>query len=274
MTSPRHPPGRRAPRPLPWRAALAWGVHFYTALGLVAAAGVGVLLVRGGPDAFRGAFALLFVATLIDATDGTLARRVRIKEVLPGFDGRRLDDLVDFLTYTCLPLLLIWRAGLLPEGFDACLLLALLASAYGFCQVSAKTDDGYFLGFPSYWNLVAFYLYALQPLPGWLSLATVVLLAVLTFVPSRYLYPSQRGSRLNRLTNVLGGAWAVLLVWVLWALPTDQLPAEAGPDSPSRRLAQVSLFFPAYYMVASWVISLRFWKRKRRRRDRVRAVLS
>ena len=58
-----------------------------------------------------------------------------------------------------LPLLLIWRAGLLPENCEAVLLLPLLASAYGFCQTSAKTDDGYFLGFPSYWNLVAFYLY-------------------------------------------------------------------------------------------------------------------
>ena len=44
--------------------------------------------------------------------DGTLARRVRVKEVMPSFDGRRLDDLVDFLTYTCMPLLLVWRAGL------------------------------------------------------------------------------------------------------------------------------------------------------------------
>ena len=112
------------------------------------------------------AFVLMLVATLIDATDGTLARAIRVKEVLPGFDGRRLDDIIDFLTYTFLPLLLIWRAELLPAGREAWLLLPLLASAYGFCQVSAKTDDGYFLGFPSYWNLVAFYLYALQPLPA------------------------------------------------------------------------------------------------------------
>src|SRR5207249_737286 len=115
-----------------------------------------------GADAFRWSFVLMLVATLIDATDGTLARRVRIKEVLPGFDGRKLDDLVDFLTYTTLPLLLIWRAQLLPAGQDAWLLCPLLASAYGFCQVAAKTADGYFLGFPSLWNVVAFYLYVLH----------------------------------------------------------------------------------------------------------------
>ena len=96
--------------------------------------------------------------TIIDATDGTFARMVKVKEVLPHFDGRRLDDLIDFQTYTSLPLLLAWRAQLVPDGQEAWLLAPLIASAYGFCQVNAKTDDGYFLGFPSYWNIVVFYL--------------------------------------------------------------------------------------------------------------------
>jgi phosphatidylcholine synthase len=230
-----------------------------------------VLLFRGDGEAFRWAFALMVVATLIDATDGALARLVRIKEAVPGFDGRRLDDLVDFLTYAFLPLLLVWRAGLLPAGWEGALLLPLLASAYGFCQVSAKTDDGYFLGFPSCWNLVAFYLYVLQPLSPWLALGVLVGLAVLTFVPARYLYPSQ-GGRLNRLTNGLAAVWALLVVAVLWHLPPEAL----GPDAPAardaRRLALLSLFFPAYYMGASWVVSVRLWRH--RRRERVRAAVS
>src|ERR1700737_2193526 len=110
----RNPSGR----PGRLRTFLAWCVHFYTALGLVCAGGIAVLIVQGTGESFRWAFALMLVATLIDATDGTLARRVRIKEVLPGFDGRRLDDLVDFLTYTFLPLFLIRQARLLPEGQD------------------------------------------------------------------------------------------------------------------------------------------------------------
>src|SRR5262245_27396018 len=116
------------------RTVMAWAVHFYTALGLVAAAAIALLIIDGSGAAFRAAFVLMVVATLIDATDGTLARMVRVKEVLPGFDGRRLDDLIDFLNYTCLPLLLVWRAGLLPRGGEAWLLVPLLASAYGFCQ--------------------------------------------------------------------------------------------------------------------------------------------
>src|SRR5215213_6114760 len=170
---------------------LAWGVHLYTASGLVAAAMMVVLIVRGGDEAFRSAFALMLLATFIDSTDGWMARRVRVKEVVPGFDGRRLDDIVDFHTYTTIPLLLIWRAGILEGGQEWWLLMPLLASAYGFSQVNAKTDDGFFLGFPSYWNIVAFYLYLLRP-PIWLTLALVITLSLLTFVPWRYLYPSQR----------------------------------------------------------------------------------
>ncbi len=233
------------------KQGLAWGAHLYTAMGLVCAAGIAVAIVY---QTYHWAFMLMFLATVIDATDGTLARAVKVKEVLPGFDGRRLDDLVDFLTYTFLPLFLLWRAGVLPEGHEAWLLAPLLASAYGFCQVAAKTDDGYFLGFPSYWNLAAFYLYALRP-PGWLTVTLLVTFAVLTFVPTRYLYPSQRGP-LNLLTNVLGGVWAMLLAVVLW-----QLPAEGPAEGGARTLVFASLFFPVYYLTASWLISVRHWRR-------------
>ncbi len=261
-------------RPTRLRTVLAWGVHFYTALGLVCSAGIAMLIVKDGGEAFRGAFILMLIATLIDATDGTLARAVRIKETLPGFDGRRLDDLVDFLNYTFLPLFLIWRAHLLPEGTEYWLLLPLMASAYGFCQVSVKTDDGYFLGFPSYWNLVAFYLYILQPMPGWVSLGLVIVPALLTFVPSRYLYPTQPG-RLNRVTNLIGGVWAGLLVWMLVIMQENTLSPSDLSDSWPHSLAVISLFFPVYYMAASWAVTWRIWKvRRRSRKDALRAALS
>ncbi len=229
------------------RKILAWGVHLYTATGLVAAAAMAVLIVRGGDESLRGALALMVLATLIDSTDGWLARRARVKEFAPGFDGRRLDDLIDFQTYTSLPLLLIWRADLMPGALSWWLLLPLLASAYGFSQVNAKTDDGFFLGFPSYWNIVAFYLFFLRP-PVWLSLALIVTLALLTFVPWRYLYPSQRAPY-SRLTNLLAVVWVVSLLLIL-----AQWPATPG------WLVLISLAFPAYYMLMSWALTLRRWR--------------
>jgi phosphatidylcholine synthase len=233
------------------RKTLAWCVHAYTALGLVAAGGIAVAILR---EEFHYAFLLMFIATIIDATDGTLARAVKIKEVLPHFDGRRLDDLIDFQTYTSLPLLLIWRANLLDGHSEAWLLAPLLASIYGFCQTTAKTDDGYFLGFPSYWNIIAFYLYLIQP-PAWFSLALILFFAFMTFVPARYLYPTHRG-RLNRYTNWLGGIWAIGLIWILW-----RIVAAHGVDAFTQTLASLSLVFPAYYLLVSWWISVRIFVR-------------
>jgi phosphatidylcholine synthase len=231
---------------------LAWGAHAYTALGLVAAGGVAVAIVD---ESFRIAFLLMLVATLIDATDGTLARAVKVKEVLPHFDGGRLDDLIDFQTYTSLPLLLIWRAKLVPPEWQPVLIAPLLASAYGFCQTTAKTDDGYFLGFPSYWNIIAFYLYVLRP-STWFTVAILCFFALMTFVPARYLYPTHRG-RLNRWTNQLGAIWAILLIWIVWYLP------EAGTEDgeQARQLTLVSLFFPIYYLGLSWYVSCCIWRR-------------
>ena len=224
------------------RKAVAWLVHLYTAMGLVCAAGIVVLIMRGGDHSFRLAFLLMMVATAIDATDGWLARRARVKEVLPHFDGAALDNLIDFHTYTSLPLLLLWRSGLFPAGSAWVLLLPLLSSAYGFSQVNAKTDDGFFLGFPSYWNIVAFYLYVFHA-PVWLSVPLIVTLAVLTFVPTPYLYAT-RGGPFARLINGGAAVWFVLLGLILF-----------GPAQDT--LAIVSLIYPLTYMALSAAVTVR-----------------
>jgi phosphatidylcholine synthase len=236
------------------RKVLGWCVHAFTASGLAIAAVILYLLVRGGPDAFRWSFLLMLLATIIDAVDGTFARAVRIKEAVPGFDGRRLDDITDFLTYTSLPLMLIWRAELIPAGHEAWLIAPLLASAYGFCQVDIKTPDGFFLGFPSLWNVVALYLYAL-PIPPDAALAILLVLAFLTFVPVKHLYPSMPG-RLNRFATNTGALWGVLAVCLIWFLPTDDAPEFTSTE---RVLAYISLIYPIFYMVTSWYITLKGW---------------
>jgi phosphatidylcholine synthase len=225
------------------RRLLAWIAHLYTALGLVCAAAIAVLIVRGGDGSFRLAFFLMMVATAIDATDGWLARKARVKEVLPGFNGTALDDLIDFHTYVSLPLLLIWRIDVLADGAAWLLLLPLLASAYGFSQVDAKTDDGFFLGFPSCWNVVAFYVYTLE-LPALASALCLVVFSVLTFVRTPYLYPT-RGAPFARTMNVGAAVWFVLLGLAL-----------GRPVSDSRPFAMVSLLYPALYFSLSAVVTI------------------
>ncbi len=229
------------------RKLLAWCVHFYTALGLVAAACSAVLLVHGGEENLRLVIVLMFVAMVIDASDGWLARRIRVKEMTPTFDGRRLDDIIDFNTFTTIPLLFIWRSDLLPGDLAYLLFLPLIASAYGFSQTGAKTDDGYFLGFPSYWNVVAFYLFFLQPEPCY-SVSVIVLFSVLTFVPTKYLHPSIPGP-LSTLSVALGAVWAVLVLAIISGIVDEY------------SWSIVSLLYPVYYMAASWLITIRQWKR-------------
>ena len=137
--------------------------------------------------------------------------------------------------------------GLLPAGYEAWLFLPLLASIYGFCQVEAKTEDGYFLGFPSLWNVVAIYLYAL-PFDQWASLAIVITLAIMTFVPSQYLYPSLPG-KFNRFISILGIPLTIALVWIIFKLPGD---TGARLDPTTLKIAWISMSYPILYLGASW----------------------
>ena len=220
----------------------AWLVHFYTATGAVLA----FLATIATIDArFRTAFLFLLAATAVDATDGLLARRAGIPGSTPNFDGARLDDIVDYLTFVFVPMLILYRAGNLPDGWGIWIVAAvLLASGYGFASLDAKTSDYFFTGFPSYWNVVALYLHAAGT-PDVLNAVVLLALVVLVFVRIGYVYPS-RTPVLSGLTNVLGGTWAVMMLLAVWRLP----------DAP-RGLLIASLFFPVYYTVLSFVLHSR-----------------
>src|SRR4030095_15796460 len=151
----------------------------YTATGAVIA-----LLATGMTFAhnFRAVFIYFIAATFVDATDGALARALKVKERLPNFDGARLDDIVDYLMYAFVPALVVWEGALGPSAFPICAAIV-LSSAYGFAQADAKvaSTDYFFTGFPSYWNIVVVYLYLLQ-LSQRTSAIIVATLAVLVFV--------------------------------------------------------------------------------------------
>ena len=214
----------------------AWLAHLYTASGAV-------LAFLAATDIFehdyRTAFFWLYLQIVVDATDGVLARRVRVRERLPWFNGAKLDDIVDYLCYIFVPALFVWRALLVPDRWAILIVAAmLLSSAYGFNRDDAKTDDHFFLGFPSYWNIAVFYLFVAR-WPPEVNAAILLALAVLVFVPIRYLYPS-RGGAFQRTTVVLGVIWGALMLVMLWQLP-----------AVSRPVFFVSLVFPLYYMVVS-----------------------
>ena len=220
-------------------SAAAWAVHLYTALGAVC--GFGAVLATVQAD-YRRAFLWMLAATVIDATDGALARAADVKTHAPRFDGARLDDIVDYLTYVFAPAFLMYRAGVLPETWGvAVATIILLSSAYGFASTDAKADDHFFTGFPSYWNIVAVYLFAAE-LPQAINAAVLLVLSALVFVRIGYIYPS-RTPELRGLTIGLGAIWALMVVAIILLMP--EVP---------RLLLYGSLFFPVYYTVLSLVL--------------------
>jgi phosphatidylcholine synthase len=222
--------------------AFAWMVHGYTACGAVLAFAMTVAVIR---QRFRLAFLLMVAATVIDSTDGALARLARVKEATPAFDGGRLDDIVDYLTFVFVPGLLLFQAGLLPSGWDAMVVAAmLLSSAYGFSAADAKTDDHFFTGFPSYWNIAALYLFAARLTPV-VNAIVLVALSAMVFVRIGYIYPS-RTPVLRGLTIALCLVWGVMVLQMIVMLP----------DVP-RPFLLASLFFPVYYVVLSLVLNRR-----------------
>lgn len=211
-----------------------WLLHLFTASG----AFIGLLAIQA---ADRGqallAFQLMMMTIVIDAADGTIARRLKVSEALPHIDGRTLDDIVDYFTYVLVPIYTLVKLNLIASS-PFIWAVPVMASALGFSNVDAKTEDDYFLGFPSYWNLVALYLFCLG-WPVWVNTVFVLLLAVMVFAPLRFIYPSKTVP--YRIpTLVLGTIWGAQTVALV-----------VCPDILPDWWLMGALFYPVYYVSMS-----------------------
>lgn len=221
--------------------ARAYAVHVYTASGALLAFVAAAEICAAAPDV-RLVFLLLTGAVLIDATDGPLARRWEVKRWVPEVDGRTIDDIVDYLTYTFLPLLLVWRMAWVPHPLAVWIVPPLITSLFGFANSTAKDEEGgFFLGFPSYWNVVAFYAGLLYHLYGpAINAVALLFLAVLTLAPVRFIYPNL-APRPWRLPLIVGAlVWLLLLLLLLPKYP-----------HPPEWLVWLSLLYPACYFALS-----------------------
>ena len=197
----------------------------------------------------RRVFLFLGLQVLIDALDGPLARRFQVKQALPEISGRTIDDLVDYLSFTFVPLMLVWRMGWLPAPETALpgvlVVLAMMASLFGFANSGAKDEaDGFFLGFPSYWNIVALYLGAWHGAVGpWPGAIIVIACTALTVLPVRFLYPNLAPPPW-RVPMLIGAAvWSIALVLIVLEL-----------RAPRMWLVWASLAYPiAYVALSLWL---------------------
>jgi len=205
------------------RWAAGWAVHAFTASGAMIGLMAMLAVIRG--DA-RAALLWLGAALAVDALDGPIARKIRVREVLPKVDGAVLDLVVDYLTYVLVPAVFVYWFDLMPAGWGlAGAGFILLTSLYCFANVEMKTSDNYFSGFPAIWNVVVLYLWVLAP-PAHVNAVVVLVLGVLTFVPVKFVHPV-------RVREARALTYASVVVWTLCAAAL----IVTSPDRPGWLLA-------------------------------------
>lgn len=210
----------------------AFAVHVFTALG--AALGLLALIFATGGH-WAAMFFTLGLALIVDGIDGPMARRFKVAELLPRWNGEGLDFVVDFITYVFVPAYAIAASGYLPEMLAIPLAsIVVITGALYFADRAMKTDDNYFRGFPAVWNLAAFYLFVLEP-PPYIAAAAIVALAGLTFAPLRFVHPL-RVRHLRRVNIALMALWAGL---AFFAVAQDLTP---GPYVVAA-LSAIGLYF-------------------------------
>jgi phosphatidylcholine synthase len=212
--------------------ARAFAVHIFTAAGAALALAALIYAVQGR---WAAMFLCLGIALIVDGVDGSIARWLKVAEVLPRWSGDVLDLVVDFVTYVFVPAYAIATGDLLPEPFalPAGIIIVVTGALY-FADREMKTPDNYFRGFPALWNAAAFYLFLLKPMP-WLAAIIVVALAALTFVPFKFLHPL-------RVTRLWALNIAALIVWSALALVAVLRDLAPGPWVAGG-LAAIALYF-------------------------------
>jgi len=211
----------------------SWSVHLLTASGAVLGFFALISIATGS---FGNATLLMLTALFIDGIDGTLARAARVSVHVPEIDGRRLDDIVDYLNFVIVPAVFLWSAGSVTHPLW--LAAPIVASSYGFSRQDAKTTDDFFLGFPSYWKILAIYLwlFSIGPVAGTIW---VVVLSIAVFIPMKYIYPSKVHPISLRFWLGCGA-----LVWTGALVACVCWPEAIEPYF----VAELSLIYPAWYM--------------------------
>ena len=195
----------------------ALSVHMLTATGAVLSM---LAMLAAVEERWSLMFGWLVVALVVDGIDGPLARRYRVKENWPTYDGVAMDLMVDYITWIFIPAFALFKSGLLPGWTGwVCTIAIVYGSIIYFADTRMKTRDNSFAGFPACWNMLVLVLFALKP-SYWVILALVIALTVAMFLPVKFIHPV-RTERWRALSLPMMGAW---VVFALWAIGVDFHP--------------------------------------------------
>jgi phosphatidylcholine synthase len=198
-------------------------IHLLTASGIVVGMLAIVAVLDGSPQA---AVLLLVLAQVIDGVDGPLARRYRVRVVIPKYDGSLLDLVIDYVTCVLVPAVFAWQFGVLPGGAlgHVSIAVLLMSAAMWFSRTDMMTDDHWFRGFPGAWNLVVPTLWLLEA-PPTLAAAVVLVLSALSMSDVEFAHPVRspqwRRQNLGFMAVWVMALTVLTLVWPRRSVLTD-----------------------------------------------------
>ncbi|WP_099866002.1 phosphatidylcholine synthase [Pararhizobium haloflavum] len=192
-------------RRLPYAEIRAFSVHILTASGAYLAF---LAVVAAAEERFVAMFWWLGFALLVDGIDGPIARKLKVKEVLPTWSGEQLDNVIDYVTYVLIPAFALYQSGMIGEIMSfVCAALIVISSAIYYANMGMKTAENFFSGFPVCWNMLVFTLFAINA-SEWTAMIVVFLAVFFTFLPIYFLHPV-RVVRLRTLNLTVFFAWCI-----------------------------------------------------------------
>jgi phosphatidylcholine synthase len=156
----------------------AFLVHLWTLTGLAFAVFALKATMEGE---FDTAARLLIGVLLVDFSDGTFARWLRVKERMPLIAGEVIDYIHDLVGLTLVPMVFFWKAGLFvePWGFPLAV-VATLSATLKYGMKASVLRLGYSIGAPPiFFSIFLCYFLELGPLVSTLYAAGLIVLTLL-----------------------------------------------------------------------------------------------
>ena len=207
------------------RKILAFLVHLYTASGGVLAL-LSVIAISNSQWSL--AMTWLMLCFFIDGSDGMLARKVKVSEVLPKIKGKEIDYVIDFLTYAFIPAYFTYASDLVPPTVrlvTASYIVVISAFYYG--KQGMISEKNQFSGFPVLWNLVVFYEFFVFGLNSWLNFILIIFFGILHFIPIEISYPSKNLKK-HKAPVIIGFLMLALLIGILYYYPEKNIFLQTG----------------------------------------------
>ena len=197
---------------------IAWSIHYFTATGALCALYALVEIATSHP---RAALLWLMASQVIDGVDGQLARRYKVVEHTPLFDGNVLDLVIDYTTCALVPVLFAMKFDLFPPGLELVISsLIIFVSVIWFARKDIETRDFWFRGFPTAWNLVVTIFWLFLRGSPWVCAGLAAVFIVLTVTPRVKFFHIMRSPQFRTSTILLS---SLLLIDMSFMISNRQI---------------------------------------------------